>query len=142
MPYGEFCPAETKCVDCMGRESWVEVPDGYSGCFEAEISYRDGDKIENVENYLEQLAKTHNKPDDTYTNLVRHVINRYCFNYVKPYCGNSGNYSCQSGFGGSHLDGFISFWTEKPVPRKPNTVFEIGETQYIISWHYRSEELD
>lgn len=139
MPYGEYCPAETKCVDCMGRECWIDVPEGYSGCFEAEVSHRDGDKIENVESYLEELARSHNKPDNTYTDLIRHVIDRYCSNYVEPYCGNDGDHNCQSGFGGKYSDGLIMFWNKNPVPRKPNTIFQIGENQYVISWQYHKE---
>lgn len=126
MPYGEYIPTED-----------MSVPERYSGLLWATIYEPNGKEIILAQTYFEQLAKTHGKNNNEYTDLVRKVIRNYCKNYIKLFCTDINYHACQSGFGNENCNGLIDFTTVKPI-RAPDTLFGINDELYTIKWTYSS----
>jgi hypothetical protein len=124
MPYGEYIPTED-----------MSLPDRYSGLLWATIYEPSGKEISTAETYFEDLAKSHGKGNNEYTDLIRTVINNYCRNYVKLYCTDMDYHACQSGFGNEHCNGLIDFTTVQRI-RAPSTLFGINNELYTITWTY------
>lgn len=131
---GQYTPSEDVFTECMGREVLIKTPERYSGLLTAKFYDTNGEEIQYVKTYFEQIAIMTGKYFSTHTSYIETVIRKYCKKHIKPYCTDEM-------FHGYEIDGnaLIRFTTEKPIST-PDISFKIDNQTYTIKLVYSPEE--